>query len=354
MSEEIKTRDSLKAAFSTGQKPTQSDFADVFNAFVHKDDKVDVTSTTGIYSIEETDRLLSSVIVGEGNAAQFMQSIEAISNAATAAQERADEAYTLAEHADGPESTGYAWANTAHTRCQDIENNVQQLTTSVENVIIANNEAKQRADEAYALAEHADGTESTGYAWANSAHTRCQEIENDVQQLSGEVGSALTMSGNALTMAQQTATTGQYGRVQLASNTGTSSDSGKVPVIGSNGKLNANVLPELSEKSQTWSSGGSINIGANGEWYNVYSLTISTGTSTTVNINLPDTLSAGAPHSITFELLLAGVGTMTFNFKRYNSTIHTVSETLSGSTRYRTVIAFVTTGLKYKLIEINS
>ena len=187
MSEEIKTRDSLKAAFSTGQKPTQSDFADVFNSFVHKDDKVDVTSTTGIYSIEETDRLLSSVIVGEGNAAQFMQSIEAISNAATAAQERADEAYTLAEHADGPESTGYAWANTAHTRCQDIENNVEQL--------------------------------------------------------SGQIGSALALSNEARTMAQQNATTGQYGRVQLASNTGTSSDSGKVPVIGSNGKLNANVIP---------------------------------------------------------------------------------------------------------------
>lgn len=207
MNEEIKTRASLKAAFSTGMKPTQSDFADIFDSFVHKDDKVDVTSTTGIYSIEETDQLLSAVIAGEGNAVQFMQSINAISDAAAAAQQRADDAYTLATHADGTESIGYAWANTANNRCQQLEGDVQQLTTSVETAIITSNEAKATA--------------------------------------------------------QQNATTSQYGRVQLAANTGTGSDSGKVPVIGSNGKLNAKVIPSANATRFTYTATYSLNSSTN-------------------------------------------------------------------------------------------
>lgn len=39
MSEEIKTRQQLKDTFVTGAKPTQQDFADVFDAFVHKSEQ---------------------------------------------------------------------------------------------------------------------------------------------------------------------------------------------------------------------------------------------------------------------------------------------------------------------------
>lgn len=59
----ITTREDLKKAFRTGEKPKESDFENIFDSYFHKRDKIDVTSTTNIYSIREVNTLIDNVVL---------------------------------------------------------------------------------------------------------------------------------------------------------------------------------------------------------------------------------------------------------------------------------------------------
>lgn len=152
------------------------------------------------------------------------------------------------------------------------------------------------------------------------------------------------------------ATTEEKGLVQLASNSGDSTDAGKVPACGEDGKLSSDllpeILPELSELSRVFGASGIVNIGENGKWYNVYTLLISSGASVTVDVNMPENIGAGAPSTMTFDLIFAGVGAMSYNFKQGDTILRAITETLTGSSKNRTFLAVIGSNLKYKVFEM--
>ena len=89
------------------------------------------------------------------------------------------------------------------------------------------------------------------------------------------------------------ATTTQAGTVTLASNTGNSTDAGKVPALGTNGKLSTKVLPDetllVSESAAMHNYLTESGLGV----YDIYRLTYKPTSSAPIIIYLPTTLGCG-------------------------------------------------------------
>ena len=95
------------------------------------------------------------------------------------------------------------------------------------------------------------------------------------------------------------ASTTEKGLVQLASNTGDNTDEGLVPVLGSNGKLNANIIPPMRNKYYSqYLSNASANLPNDSDTYILYATGAPSGPNnptSMVTFNLP------APSSILFD-----------------------------------------------------
>lgn len=86
---------SLKSFFMTGLYPTQNQFHDTLDSFVHKDDTIEMSSINGLASILNGKYPSSAAAMLEGSVANVRNDIETLQSAVASFSSLASRAYTL-------------------------------------------------------------------------------------------------------------------------------------------------------------------------------------------------------------------------------------------------------------------